>query len=183
MIKKLRSRGGLSLMELLVTIIILVLVLACITVGINMGINCYHKLMFESESQLLMSTLNTAIEDVLKTSENVVTDEGKVTALDNLETYTVSSKDSNGIATTVSYYKYGIEGGCISLTDGYVTYQRTSESTPQTLVTTGIYSKNKITDFSLTYAGSVFTYSYTVTNSTGTLTKDSGDICVRCLNG
>ncbi len=63
--KRLRSRGGFSIAEMLVTVIILLLVSGGVAEGIRFGTEQYRKSMLLSEGKVLCSTLTSIIQSEL----------------------------------------------------------------------------------------------------------------------
>jgi len=75
--RKLRSAGGLTLVEMLCAVVILVLLCLMMNTGIQLAVNSYQDETAESETQLLLSTLTDALSDKLRYA--VVTgDEGSL---------------------------------------------------------------------------------------------------------
>lgn len=66
--KRLRSMSGMTLTEMLCSVLVLLLVSALLTVGVNFSVRCYRESMAASEAQVLCSTLTTAISDKLRYS-------------------------------------------------------------------------------------------------------------------
>ncbi|MGN0466961.1 MAG: type II secretion system protein [Lachnospiraceae bacterium] len=72
-VKKIRNQRGFTLVEMLVTLIILGFVTLCVASGITTAIRCYQDLMFQSESRLLISSLNESVKDTLRYASSVST--------------------------------------------------------------------------------------------------------------
>ena len=74
---KIKNQRGFTLTEMLATLIILGLVTLCVASGIATAVRCYQDLMFESESRLLISSLDESIKDILRYApkEKVLTEE------------------------------------------------------------------------------------------------------------
>lgn len=62
----LRNNRGVTLMELVVTILIMLLSTATVTVGMSLAIRTYRECVEASEAQILCSSLTTAISDKLR---------------------------------------------------------------------------------------------------------------------
>ena len=62
---KLRNKSGLTLMEMLVSILILTMLVVGMGTGMNTALEVYKKANFESKSATLADTVNTAMSDVL----------------------------------------------------------------------------------------------------------------------
>ena len=63
---KLRDQRGMTLTELLCTIIVMLMVSALMAVGVGFSVRTYRSSMQRSEAQVLASTLTTAISDKLR---------------------------------------------------------------------------------------------------------------------
>lgn len=70
--KKLRSAGGLTLVEMLCAVAILVLLCLMMNTGMQMAVKSYDRLTAESETKLLLGSLSDALIDKLRYA--VVTD-------------------------------------------------------------------------------------------------------------
>ena len=66
LIRKLKDRDGMSLVEILCSIIVSLLASFVMILAINLSVKCYTKLLRESEAQTLYASLKTAIEDELR---------------------------------------------------------------------------------------------------------------------
>lgn len=69
--KKLRSRSGMTLTELLCGIVILLLISSLLAVGTRFAVKTYHTSMANSQAQTLCSTITTAVADKLRYCGNV----------------------------------------------------------------------------------------------------------------
>lgn len=72
--KKLRSEGGLTLVELLCTVVILMLLGLMLNTGLQMAMRSYQDMTAQSEAQMLLSTLADALADDLRYATDVVTE-------------------------------------------------------------------------------------------------------------
>ena len=72
--KKIKSKKGFTLIEMLACTLTLMLIVLICTTGMNMAMKSYRESLFETNSQMLESTLNTAISDVLRYAYNVTCD-------------------------------------------------------------------------------------------------------------
>ena len=78
--KKLQSKYGLSIVELLSAIIVMLLVTATLVIGVRLGVKAYVESVSMSEAQILCSTLTTTISDELRYADTIkVADDGKIT--------------------------------------------------------------------------------------------------------
>ena len=64
--RKLRSKGGFTLTELLTAVAILGLIAAALGVGLPTAVRAYRQVTAGAEAQVLCSTLSTAIADELR---------------------------------------------------------------------------------------------------------------------
>ncbi len=88
--KKLGQRGGFTLVEMLSCVVTLFLICMICTAGMNLAIRSYQESVFESDSQMLESTLTLYISDILRHATDIGTDkEGKL-IFDNA-TYQISN--------------------------------------------------------------------------------------------
>ena len=67
--KKLTSKSGFTLVEMLVSLAIVVMMSLMISVGTSVGAKVQRESTFVAESDILASTINTAVQDVLRFSE------------------------------------------------------------------------------------------------------------------
>ena len=72
--KKLRSRGGFTLTEMLCALIVCLLVCAVITTTLQLSSKFLLSGSRDSEAQILCATLATAVKDELRYAEDVVSD-------------------------------------------------------------------------------------------------------------
>lgn len=76
--KKLKSKAGMSLLEVLCAVLILLLVSGGMTSAVTLAVNQYQKSMRNSESQVLYSSLSTVLGHELAYTTNI-----KVNSLEN----------------------------------------------------------------------------------------------------
>lgn len=79
---KLHSKNGMTLTELLVTMLILVMMTATVTLGTRAGMRVYRTSRFISEVQLISETIDNALSDVLRFASNPVKTDGNVVHFD-----------------------------------------------------------------------------------------------------
>lgn len=70
-VKKLNNKKGVTLIELLVTLVLLVLVTGIITLAIDLGVRSFKKSNREAEGQILCATLATSVKDELRYAKNI----------------------------------------------------------------------------------------------------------------
>lgn len=179
--KNIKDNRGFTLTEMLVTLLILGFVTLCVVSGIAASIRCYQDLMFQSESRLLISSLNESIKDTLRYASNVSLEENTLKAdgyekVKNFSFYKEKYSKNNQLS------KYDSTEGSISVSDtGYLTLNTPVNSS--VLGGEGIYSQSLyIRNFTLEYHEeyNMFRFSYIVcdkrNNSHGT---DSEEVYVR----
>ena len=66
---KLKNRSGMTLMEMLVSILILVMLVVAMGTGMNSGMRIYEDAIFESNSATLANIVNTTLSDILRYCE------------------------------------------------------------------------------------------------------------------
>ena len=99
--KKIENKKGFTLIETLACIITLLLLCGICNMGTNMALNSYNKSMFLSDSQMLESTINLHLGDILRhasiTADEVV--------------------DANGLSEVINFTNtyYGIRNGSIEV--------------------------------------------------------------------
>lgn len=82
--KKLKNQKGFTLIEMMACIVTMLLLSGICSTGINFALECYKQSVFESESQMLKSTLDLTINDILRYATDVKTGEAnKVTGFTN----------------------------------------------------------------------------------------------------
>jgi len=173
--KKLRSRAGMTMVELLIGLLILVFLVIGIGVGMDSGSRVHQESLFESNSASLAGILNTALGDILRHSEDIRPNTGS-----NL-------KDSNDQFLDARYgfvftsYEYGVRDAYFDLpvadgeTQAGILYLRNLRNGSVTeVVNSGVYPNLVITSFDLTYVapgsdsegnagrGGYFNVSYTI---------------------
>ena len=84
--KRVKDKKGLTLVEMLVCVITLLMVGAICATGTGISIKSYQESRFESNSQMLQSSIETVLSDILRYASNVkTTSEGVVESFDNLD--------------------------------------------------------------------------------------------------
>lgn len=191
MMKKLKSKAGMTLMEVLVSLLIMVLLVVGMGTGMDAGMRVYRDAHFESSSASLAGIINTALGDVLRYSQDVKTPEGDE----------INAPASAFIFTNL---EYGLRDVQFALSGtGMLQLQSTeANSSPSALVNSGAYSGLKIADgsFSIQYYpgtgkittldgtgvdiehGNVFYIRYKLQNSDETKSREVETV-VRLMNG
>ena len=146
--KKLKSKRGMTLIELLCGIVVLLLITSLLTVGVRFGVKTYRTSMASSQAQTLCSTITTAITDKLRYCGNVS-----------------ASGDKIFIKDIGSVYGDAESGGVFKVEDGEVLLGSKkllgSKAYPEGL---------RVDQLRLDYASDtrIFSVSFIVTDSAGT---------------
>jgi prepilin-type N-terminal cleavage/methylation domain-containing protein len=132
-----RTTRGFTLIETLVALLIVTLLTLSIVAGTSAAVSIHGESLFASESQILSSTLNTALGDVLHYAA-------------------YAPEASDGDTTAFSNPGYGILNGHFVEEDGrlYINPSQTSDggaATRLTLVSTGAYTNLKVENFFMDY--------------------------------
>ena len=160
---RIRDTRGMTFVEVLVTLVIACLFIAAATTVMNSSLHYYDASLFDSDSRLLASAVDSELSNMLRYATDVETDSsGKVTAFTNERTFQLTE---DGVVNT--YYEYGIIGGCISVdsSTGKLVYTRSAgASASYPVISEGMPNDMQIADFHLTYDEdtSVFSFDYKV---------------------
>lgn len=152
--RKLRSRRGLTLTEMLVALAILGLVSGAIATGISSSLPVYQQSVALSESEVLTSTLAQALSDELRYARDIRTETG--------------SADLKNYTSTL----YGA-GAAIAVSDGKLTVGGNP------LIGSGAYTSQKA-DVAITYVEPMFTITLTISQDTRTVR--TSEFSIRALN-
>lgn len=158
--KKLASRGGLTLVELLAAIMILALIGVGMATGMTAAIQTYERSVFASETLVLQDTINTTLGEYLRYASGVVDASGTVTvASEEYGTGTFVTGKGGAVFTAGAGYLYFDVGGKKAL-----------------VVNSGAYTDLTVTNFAITYASGtgVFHVTYQLQK------KEGGGIAVNC---
>lgn len=153
---QLKKSAGFTLIEMIVAVAILVLISTAMTSGLIIATRSYRESVFQSDSEILCDTINTALSDVLRYAVfTTVTDEGGV-------------QFSNDQYNILSDGHFTEQDGRIYIDTGGDTSERLL------LLNTGAYVGLLVTGFALQYDDSTHSYSgtYVISTTDGSLTKD-----------
>lgn len=165
MLHKLKSKAGMTLMEMMVSLLIMVLLVLAMGTGMNAGVRVYNDANFESNSASLAANINTALTDMLRYAQDVKTPTGEGApdfVFTNLE-YGLRDAyvecDENGI---LKIYFWAESAGGTTPT----------VPEPKALVNSGSYNKLTVKDdFTITpyedTRGRYFLIDYTITSPDG----------------
>lgn len=156
--KKLKTSGGFTLMEVLVSMLILTFLVIGMGPGMKTAMTVYQESTFQSSSTALIGTMNATLGDVLRYAEDVEKGE-KVS----------SEGESDKFAFTFTNTDYGLQNvslvGSNGTENGVFTRKEVKNSEPvyKSLLPEGSYPNMKITAFSVTYDGTgLFTVRYII---------------------
>lgn len=168
MMKKLKSRAGMSLMEVMVALLIMVLLVVGMGTGMDAGMRVYADAHFESSSASMAGIVNTALSDVLRYAQDIHTPEATLTPppLGNL----VFTNLEYGLRD--AYFVVPSDGqgkGSIQI------IAPTAEGTEtKALVNSGAFPELQVIDFSITYIAKGATGSFTTVDGTNQTVSDGG---------
>lgn len=149
--KKLRSSGGFTLMEVLASMLILTFLVIGMGPGMKTAMTVYQESTFQSSSTALIGTMNATLGDVLRYAEDV--EKGDKVS---------SEGEPDKFAFTFTNTDYGLQNAKLNTADGIITViDHNGKEKP--LLPEGSYPNMKITAFSATYDGAgLFTVTYTI---------------------
>ena len=154
---KLRDQKGLTMVELLVTVVIVLLFSGLVAVGADAGVRSFRTSMADAQAQELCSTLTTALSDKLR--------------------YCTVENDKNRIFFQDVGYVDGTVDSVFSVNnDGQL------ELDNKRFLGKAAYPQGlKINDFSIRFADNTFTVSFQIINREST-TMASADFQVKRIN-
>ena len=131
-----RKKKGFTFVETLVALLIVSLLSAVVLTGIRSAWSVHDDALFASESEILASTINTALGDVLHYSS-----------------YDLNGSQGTSEIVRISNQNYGILRGDIEADDGkiYIKVSDDENSSRLVLISDGAYTNIRVTDFSLKY--------------------------------
>ncbi len=138
--KKLKSQKGFTLAEMLICVVTLLLLAGICTAGTNIAMNSYNRSLFESHSQMLESTLDMYLGDIVRHS--------------TLELETTPLANGNKKVISITNPTLGIYKGWIELSsDGrFYVYKTEVDTEGVQLLSEKVYTKAlKISNFELEY--------------------------------
>lgn len=127
--KKLKSKSGMTLLEILVSLLILTLLVTAMGTGMHSAMRVYREARFESESAALAGIINTALGDILRHAEDI-------------------KADNEGFAFT--NVEYGVRDVNLCISEGVLSLGHSAHQTAA-LVNTGAYPDLMITELSAIY--------------------------------
>ena len=194
MMKKLKTKAGMSLMEVMVALLIMVLLVVGMGTGMDAGMRVYADAHFESSSASMAGIINTSLNDVLRYAQDIrepITAEGATPVADfvftNLE---YGLRDAYFVVPSTDPGKGSIQ----------IIAPTAEGIKAKALVNSGAFPELQVISFSITYAeknnsfttidgssktvsdGSVFYIKYRIASKDGTKTRDAETV-VRLMNG
>ena len=194
--KKLKKKGGFSLIEMMCALLILVLLIMAIDVGFKAGGTIYQEATFEAESATLAGILNTALGDILRYSIGV-----RETTATEREKYGndvgIPDASGNGVYYVFTSLDYGIQDAYFYVpfhengtNMGALQMKNTRNPNVVELVNTGAYPNLVVSDFRITYSqrkapgveGGYFEISYLITSELDSSKTRMVETIVRVMN-
>jgi prepilin-type N-terminal cleavage/methylation domain-containing protein len=189
--KRIKSKAGFTLVEVMVTILILLMLYSGVVIAMDVGGKIYRESIFESHSSLLAESLNNHLGDILGNASEITVNDGIITDDYGKKLY---KEDVPMVFTNSSY----------GAQDAYLT---ASPVSPQTLVikglhttdayqlvNTGTYPDLAVTNFKITYHaksnsttdgtgyGGYCTIQYTIQSTNNSSLSKEVNTVVRLLN-
>lgn len=167
MLKKLKSKAGMTLMEVMVSLLIMVLLVVGMGTGMDAGLRVYADAQFASHSSTLSGYINTALTDVLRYAQDIEEPTPGKTKFNNLD--------------------YGLRNAYIEVVDGIIRIK--GDNVDSALVNTGAYVglKIKADSFKLQAVpdsrGVYFLAEYVIQSADGSKEREKTETVVRLMNG
>lgn len=159
--KKLKSKAGMTLVEMLVSLLILVFLVVGMGPGMETASRIYQDATFESDSAMLARIVNNAMGDILRYADRVDTTDQEGNAL------------PDGVPFVFTSYDYRIQDGYFYIptqagsgTNGILQMKNLRNGSIVDLVNTGAYPDLQLSDLTVYYDGdSLFIISYTISST------------------
>ena len=169
--QKLRSSGGFTLVETLLSVLIMLLVTTIMMMGIPAAASSYERVVRASNAEVLLSTAVTALRNELGTAQDIETS-GTTTIIYYSPTRGASSMiylDNDQEDYGIMLQRYYFDASDYTMTDGIV------PAAEQMVPYTGIDRQSRIDDLYVTFA------SVTYNETTGIVTIN--DLSVKRVSG
>ncbi len=182
-----RAKAGFTMIELLVSVVIMVFLAIGMGAGMDSGSKVHRDANFETDSAMLVDTLNSALGDVLRYSKDIR--ENKDVFQDSLG----NQHNHYYVPFVFTNLEYGVQDGYLMLdSEGTKTIQIRSlkNSDQYELVNVGAYSNLNVTDFHLSYVSPAedtggntgyVVATYVIHNANNTLSKEISTV-IRFMN-
>ena len=168
LVKKLRTRKGLTMVEMLAAVVVLTLLCLALNSGMNVAVHAYRVMVAEAETQTLLSTASTAI-------------------IEELRYATPTNVSSSGSLVQYTSAHYGQSSSIgFNSKDELVVRNATNSVEGHPVLSTGVYGKGGV--YKLSFGDDGVTYDKTTHLFTFTLRAEQKDLAsaetftVRCLN-
>lgn len=174
MVKKLTGKAGMTLVEMLASVLILVMLVVGMNAGMNAGLRVYRDSKAVTERSMLSSGINTKLTDILRYAQ--------------VKTVTVDGEEEH-LITNLEYGLWDVtfeedEDGIVQVCFRDKTGKPTGKETP--LINTGNYSGFAVQDLSVEPEtddkGTYFTIRYTLVNTVDDSSTDEIHAVVRVMN-
>lgn len=195
--RKIRSKGGFSLIEMMCALLILVILVIGMGVSMDAGSRIYRDATFESESATLAGILNTSLGDILRYSIDIreitsaellehCSDVGIPHADNTLTKRYVFTSMDYGIQDAYFYIPPHQEGGYM----GPVQMKNLRNPTVVELVNTGAYPDLVVSGFTIVYSprvapgieGGYFEIKYSIYSESDSTKCREVETIVRVMN-
>lgn len=138
--KKLKSKAGLTLMEMMAALLVMVLLVMGMGTGMDAGMRVYRDSQFETDSAALADILNTSMSDLLRYAQDVKK----------------STATPDGIEFVFTNAEFGVLDGYFQMSDqenskGTVQLKNLKDSSALELVNAGAYKNLSITNLHVIY--------------------------------
>ena len=169
-VKKLRSRRGLSVMELLAAVLALTLLCLALGSGLNLAVHSYRVMTAEAETELLLSTAADAIMDELRFANPW------------------AELGAGGKLVTYESQRYGPYASIAIDDDGHLVVKNpTAPELGHPLLSSGAYGKDGVYELALpdgiSYDPSTHLFTFILEAKQADLADVEQSFTVRCLNG
>jgi prepilin-type N-terminal cleavage/methylation domain-containing protein len=157
--KKLRSKKGTTLVELLAVVAVVALLAMMIGSGLGLALNSYRKMVSQSETQMLLSTVSDVLTDELRYARDVrTTEDGELLDF-----------------TSVTYGRHTT----LSLKNGHLLANGS-----QQMLSTGVYGKDSclISVLNISYDADEGMFNVTLKVANTSSFETETHISVRCMN-
>lgn len=182
MLQKVRENQGLTLVEMLCATVILLLLGLLINTGLHMAVSNYRRMVLQSESQLLMSTLSDVLADELRYAK-LAPDPSPSPAVPPLEVLSYSSGRYGSNAKLKVCAGDNINGGQIYVEDA----SASPSPAPYYILPAGSYGGEtwacgvKPDDLKITYDSGTGLFNVELKVTEMTLTKDASGNMIRAF--
>lgn len=194
--KKMRSKKGFTLIEVMASLLITVLLVAGMSVGIDAGMRVYGESVFEADSAALSNILNTTLGDILRYADNVRRPERNAPYVSADGRFFVDNADTQHpeVDFVFTSMEYQVQDGYFpdpdDSEDGYLQIANLRNGNIADIVNTGAYPELKVRDFEIVYTapgedgkeGGYFDISYVIESVSNADRTREVEYCVRLMN-